>query len=158
MEPPFDKTKGVVKTISGFAGGTETSPTYKQVASGNTGHVEVVEIHYDAKKVTYAQLLDVYEKNINPTDNGGQFVDRGKQYRPVIFYHNKKQKEQALKWKTKLQKSKRFKKDIVVNILPVTKFYPAPDHHQDYYQKNPIRYKFYRSRSGRDQFLKKHWN
>ncbi|MCY4524665.1 MAG: peptide-methionine (S)-S-oxide reductase MsrA [Halobacteriovoraceae bacterium] len=157
MEPPFDKTKGVVKTISGFAGGKEVSPTYKQVAGGKTGHVEVVEIHYDEKKVNFNKLLRVYERNIDPTDNEGQFVDRGGQYRPVVFYHNKKQHKQAEKWKKALQKSNKFEKDIAVDILPVTKFYPAPDYHQDYYKKNPLRYKFYRSRSGRDQFLKKHW-
>ena len=163
MEPPFDKKAGVIKTVSGFAGGTEVSPTYKQVAGGKTGHVEVVEVLYDPKKVTYEQLLVIYGKNINPTDNEGQFVDRGKQYRPVIFYHNVKQKKQALKWKKKLYESGRFKdekgkrKDIVVDILPVTKFYSAPEYHQDYYKKNPLRYNFYRSRSGRDRFLKEHW-
>ena len=156
MQPPFDQTKGVVKTEVGFSGGKEVSPTYKQVASGRTGHVEVIRVHYD-KRTDYKKLLQIYGRNINPTDGEGQFVDRGSQYRPVIFYHNDEQKKQALHWKINLEKSKIFSKSIKVDILPLNSFYPAPEYHQNYYKKNPFRYKYYRYASGRDKFLNKHW-
>ena len=157
MQPPFDKAKGVVKTVVGFAGGREVAPKYKDVAAGKTGHVEVVEVRYNPKKTSYPQLLKIFERNIDPTDSAGQFVDRGKQYRPAVFYHSETQKQQVRSWKTALQKSGRFKRPIVVEIAPATSFYPADEGHQNYYKKNPVRYKFYRFGSGRDKFLRKHW-
>lgn len=157
MQPPFDKLDGVVKTTVGFSGGTEKNPTYKQVSSGTTGHAESIEIVYDPTKVSYEEILNVYWMNIDPTDSGGQFVDRGKQYRPVIFYHNQAQKMAAEASKEKLGKSGRFDKPIVVEIVEATEFYPAEDYHQKFYMKDPITYKRYRSGSGRDQFIKEHW-
>ena len=157
IQPPFDKIDGVVKTTVGFTGGKEKNPTYKQVSYGMTGHAESIEIVYDPKKVTYEELLDVYWMNIDPTDSGGQFVDRGKQYRPAIFYHNEVQKKAAEASKEKLEKSGRFDKPIVVEIVKATAFYPAEDYHQKYYLKNPDDYKNYRAHSGRDQFVKAHW-
>ena len=157
MEPPFDKMDGVLSTTSGFAGGTEVNPSYKDVASGKTGHIESVLIHFDPKKVTFAQLLKTYWKQINPTDSGGQFVDRGPHYRPVVFYYDDKQKTEAEKSKKELSQSGKFKKPITVEILKATEFYSAEDYHQDYYQKNPLRYKYYRRGSGRDQYLEKIW-
>ena len=158
MEPPFDKLDGVVETIVGYAGGKTENPTYKDVSAGSTGHCEAMEVHYDPTKVTYPELLAVFWKNIDPTDAGGQFVDRGTQYRSEIFYHDETQKKEALKSKDDLSKSGVFDKPIVTNVTPASVFYPAEDYHQDYYRKNPIRYKIYRYGSGRDQFLKKVWS
>ena len=157
MEPPFDKLEGVLSTTSGFAGGTEKNPAYKDVARGKTGHVEAVLIHFDEKKISYSKLLETYWRQINPTDKSGQFVDRGPQYRPVVFFYNEEQKKQIEKSKADLEKLGKFKKPITVEFLPATSFYPAEDYHQDYYQKNPIRYKYYRNGSGRDQYLEKIW-
>lgn len=157
MQPPFDKLNGVVRTTVGFTGGTEKDPTYKQVSYGRTGHAESIEIVYDPGKVTYEELLDVYWMNIDPTDSGGQFVDRGKQYRPAIFYHNEAQKKAAEASKEKLDKSGRFDKPIVVQIVEATEFYPAEDYHQKFYLKDPVTYKTYRAGSGRDQFIKEYW-
>lgn len=157
MEPPFEKLEGVKTVVSGYTGGWKENPTYKEVSAGTTGHVEAVEIVYDPSKVTYAQLLDIFWRQIDPTDAGGQFVDRGAQYRSVIFYHSKEQQVLAEKSREYIKKSGRFQKPVVTEILPAGKFYKAEEYHQDYYKKNPIRYKFYRSNSGRDQFLKKVW-
>jgi peptide methionine sulfoxide reductase msrA/msrB len=157
IQPPFDKLNGVVKTTVGFTGGTEKDPTYKQVSYGLTGHAESIEIVYDPTKVTYEKLLDVYWMNIDPTDSGGQFVDRGKQYRPAIFYHNEAQKKSAEASKERLEKSGRFDRPIVVEIVEATEFYPAEDYHQKFYLKDPITYKRYRAGSGRDQFIEEHW-
>ena len=157
IQPPFDKLDGVVKTTVGYTGGKEKNPTYEQVSSGTTGHAESIEIVYDPKKVTYEELLEVFWMNINPTDTGGQFVDRGKQYRPAIFYHSEAQKEAAQASKKKLDESGRFDKPVVVEIVEATEFYPAEDYHQEFYKKNPIRYKSYRWGSGRDDFIKKYW-
>jgi peptide methionine sulfoxide reductase msrA/msrB len=157
MEPPFEKINGVVAVIAGYTGGHMANPTYEEVSSGTTGHVEAIQVKFDPAKVTYSQLLDVFWKQIDPTDSAGQFVDRGGQYRSVIFYHNDEQKRLAEESKQALDKSGRFQKPVVTEIIKAGPFYQAEDYHQDYYKKNPIRYKFYRFNSGRDQFLKKEW-
>lgn len=155
METPFEKLDGVSEVLSGYTGGTGKDPTYEDYAQ--KGHVEVVQITYDPNKISYEKLLDVFWRQIDPTDSGGQFADRGPQYRSAIFYHDEKQKDLAEKSKEALAKSGKFKKPIVTEIIPASTFYKAEDYHQDYYRKNPIRYKFYRYNSGRDQFLKKIW-
>ena len=157
MESPFEKESGVKQVWSGFAGGKKPHPSYKEVAGGKTEHVEAVQIIFNSQKISYSKLLDIYWRNIDPTDSNGQFVDRGKQYRPVIFYHDEVQKKWAQESKEKLVQKKIFDKDITVEILPYTGFFKAEDYHQDFYKKNPIKYWFYRSRSGRDNFLKQKW-
>ena len=157
MEPPFEKLEGVKEVISGYTGGFKENPTYEEVSAGKTGHVESVQVIYDPAKISYEKLLDVFWRQIDPTDPGGQFVDRGTQYRSVIFYLTPEQKALAEKSREELQRSRRFNKQIVTEVLPAGKFYKAEEYHQDYYKKNPIRYKFYRFNSGRDQFLKKVW-
>jgi len=153
----LEKVPGVLKVISGYTGGRKENPTYKEVSSGTTGHVEAVQVYYDPAKITYEELLDRFWRHINPTDPSGQFVDRGSQYRSVIFFHNEEQKRLAEKSKEELNKSGRFDKPIVTEIVKFTKFFEAEDYHQDYYKKNPLRYKYYRYASGRDQFLDKVW-
>ena len=157
VEADFEKLPGVVKVISGYTGGTKENPSYEEVSSGTTGHVEAVQVYYDPSKITYEELLHYFWKHIDPTDPGGQFVDRGSQYRSVIFYHDEEQKRLAEKSKEELSKSGRFKKPIVTEILKFTKFYEAEGYHQDYYKTHPLKYKFYRYESGRDQFLEKVW-
>jgi peptide methionine sulfoxide reductase msrA/msrB len=157
MEPPFDALDGVQNVVSGYTGGEKKNPSYREVSSGTTKHVEAVQVSYDADKISYRELLDVYWRQIDPTDAGGSFVDRGPQYRSAIFYHDEKQKMLALQSKDEQSNSGVFSKPIVTEILPATAFYPAEDYHQDYYQNNPIRYKFYRYHSGRDQYLEKTW-
>lgn len=157
MEPPYDKTNGVISTISGYSGGHEENPTYEEVSSGKTGHTEVMQVTYDPQKVSYEELLDIFWRNINPVDADGQFVDRGSQYRPAIFYHDEEQKRLAERSRDKLEASGRFNAPIATEIVPLEKFYPAEDYHQDYYQKSPLRYQLYRYNSGRDQFLNKIW-
>ena len=156
-EADFEKLPGVAKVISGYAGGHTENPTYDEVSSGTTGHVESVQVYYDPARLTYSDLLDYFWKHIDPTDPGGQFVDRGAQYRSVIFYHDQEQKKLAEQSKNALARSGKFSKPVVTDILPLTKFYAAEEYHQDYYLKHPFKYKFYRSRSGRDQFLRKTW-
>ncbi len=157
MEPPFEKLDGVTEVISGYTGGKKVNPTYEEISYGGTGHLESVQIIYDPSKITYSELLDVFWKQIDPTDPNGQFVDRGLQYRSAIFYHDDEQKSLAEKSKEELDKSGRYNKPIVTEIIEASTFYKAEDYHQDYYKKNPIRYKFYRYNSGRDQYLKKIW-
>ena len=157
VESDFEKYDGVVEAISGYAGGQTQNPTYKEVSSGGTGHAEVVQIIYDPQKITYSELLDIFWRHVDPTDPNGQFVDRGSQYRPAIFYHDEEQKRLAEDSKRKLESSGRFDKSIETEIVPISEFYEAEDYHQDYYKKNPLRYKFYRLNSGRDQFLEKAW-
>jgi len=157
MEPPFEKLDGVSAVISGYTGGKEENPTYEQVSSGATGHTEAVQVSYNPKKVSYEKLLEVFWRNIDPTDAGGQFVDRGAQYRSGIFFHNEEQKTAAEKSKRDLTASRRFSKPLVTPVEAFTKFYPAEEYHQDYYKKSSVKYKYYRFRSGRDQFLDKHW-
>ncbi len=157
MEPPFDGLPGVLSTTSGYTGGHQKNPTYEQVSNGVTGHTEAVQIEFDASKISYQELLAVFWKNIDPTTADRQFCDTGSQYRPAIFYHNDEQKkavEQSLK---ALEQNKPFDEDIVTEISPATTFYPAEDYHQDYYLKNPLRYKYYRFACGRDKRLELLW-
>ncbi len=156
-EADFEKVPGVVKVISGYTGGNKDNPSYEEVSSGTTGHVEAVQVYYDPSKVAYEQLLDVFWKHIDPTDPGGQFVDRGPQYRSVIFYGDEEQKRLAETSKQDLAGSGRFQKPIVTEIVRLEKFYEAEEYHQDYYKKHALKYKFYRYGSGRDQFLTKVW-
>ena len=156
-ESDFEKLDGVVDVISGYTGGRVENPSYQAVSSGSTGHVEAVQVIYDPKKVTYKELLDYFWKHVDPTDSDGQFVDRGVQYRSVIFYHDDEQKRLAEESKSQQEMSGRFKRPIATEIIRFTKFYPAEDYHQDYYKKNPIRYNLYRFNSGRDQFLERQW-
>ena len=156
-ESDFEKIDGVLEVVSGYTGGDEENPTYEQVSYGRTGHYEAVQVLYDSEKITYSELLEVFWRHVDPTDAGGQFVDRGRQYRSAIFYHNEEQKAAAEKSKEKMDKSVVFKRPIVTEIIPFKKFYMAEDYHQDYYKKNPRRYKMYRSGSGRDQFIESTW-
>jgi peptide methionine sulfoxide reductase msrA/msrB len=156
-ESDFEKVDGVVEAISGYTGGHVENPTYKQVSKGATGHVEAVKVIYDPAKITYAQLLEVFWRHVDPTDADGSFVDRGRNYRSVIFYADEKQKQLAEASKGRLASSGVFDKPIVTDILPLGSFYEAEAYHQDYYRRNPLRYKWYRSGSGRDQFLKEVW-
>ena len=155
MEKPFEQLDGVVDVVSGYTAGTSANPNYKNYAAG--GHIEAVQIAYDPGKITYAQLLDVFWRQIDPTDAGGQFVDRGKEYSTAIFYHDAEQKRLAEHSIKKMDASHIFQSPIVTPVLPAKKFYRAEEYHQDYYKKNTLRYKFYRSRSGRDTFLEKIW-
>ena len=157
VESDFEKVPGVYQVISGFSGGSIVKPSYKQVSAGNTVHVEAVQVYYDSKIIHYNDLLQAFWRQINPTDNEGQFVDRGKHYRPVIFYHDNVQQQQAELSKQKLQVSGFFDKPVITEIVPFKNFYAAEDYHQDYYKKNPLRYKYYRYNSGRDQYLSKIW-
>ncbi len=157
VESDFEKVDGVIEAVSGYTGGDEPNPTYKQVSAGGTGHTEAIQVTYDPDKITYKELLDILWRHMDPTDTGGQFVDRGSQYRPAIFYHNEEQKRIAEESRAELEKSGRFSKPIATEIVPLTKFFPAEEYHQDYYSKNPLRYKMYRYGSGRDQFLESKW-
>jgi peptide methionine sulfoxide reductase msrA/msrB len=156
-ESDFEKLPGVVKVISGYAGGHKENPTYAEVSSGGTGHVEAVQVYYDPSKISYEELLDAFWKHIDPTDPGGQFVDRGPQYRSVIFYHDEEHKRLAEKAKEELSHSGRFDKPIVTEIVKFTKFYEAEEYHQDYYKKHALKYKYYRYGSGRDQYINHVW-
>ncbi|MFN0118544.1 MAG: peptide-methionine (S)-S-oxide reductase MsrA [Elusimicrobiota bacterium] len=157
METPFEGLPGVQSVISGFSGGEEVNPTYQKVSDGLTSHAEVVQITYDSSKISYKKLLDVFWRNIDPTQVDGQFVDIGKQYRTAIFTHHKLQMKEALESKHELEKLKKFSKPIVTDIVPYVSFYPAEEYHQDFYKKNPVRYKSYRYGSGRDQFVERIW-
>ena len=155
MEKPFEQLEGVTSVTSGYTGGTSTNPNYENYAAG--GHVEAVEIVYDPDKISYEKLLNVYWHQVNPTDPGGQFVDRGHQYTTAIFYLDESQKDQAEASKAAVDKRGVYDEPIVTPILPASPFYPAEDYHQDYYKKNPVRYQYYRHRSGRDEYLDKIW-
>jgi len=156
-ESDFEKVDGVIEAVSGYTGGQVVNPTYHQVSGGGTGHVEAVKVIYDPSKTTYELLLQALWRRVNPTDAGGQFVDRGSQYRSVIFYANDQERQSAEASKKALEASGRFDKPIVTDILPLGPFYSAEDYHQDYYKKNPLRYRYYRNGSGRDQFLDRVW-
>ena len=158
IESDLEKIKGIKAVISGYTGGDKINPSYKEVSSGSTGHLEAVQVFFDPKEISYSQVLDVFWRKINPLDEGGQFVDRGQQYSTAIFYHNEEQKKQAENSKKELQEKGPFKEPIATPILAFKNFYKAEDYHQDYYKKNPLKYQFYRFRSGRDQFLKKTWD
>jgi peptide-methionine (S)-S-oxide reductase len=155
MEEPFEKLVGVSEVVSGYAGGRTANPTYEQVTAGGTGHAEVVRVSYDPAKVSYATLLEIYWRNVDPFDGGGQFCDRGPSYRPEIFVANDDERRLAEQSKAALEK--RFGKPLAVRITKATPFYPAEGYHQDYYLRNPLRYKFYRSGCGRDSRLDKVW-
>ncbi|MGY6530018.1 MAG: peptide-methionine (S)-S-oxide reductase MsrA [Cyanobacterium sp.] len=155
MEEPFDELDGVISTTSGYTGGRVVNPTYKQVSAGNTGHAESVEVEYDADKVSYDQLLDVFWHNIDPTVKNRQFCDVGNQYRTAVFYHDEQQK--ALAETSKEKVAQELDTDIYTEITSATEFYSAEDYHQNYYQTNTLLYKFYRSRCGRDRRLAEVW-
>ena len=157
MEPPFDKLAGVISTTSGYTGGERRHPTYGDVSSGRTAHAEAVEVVYDSAKITYAQLLDVFWRNVDPLTRNRQFCDHGAQYRTAIFFHDAEQERMARESKRRLEESGRFADPIVTQIAEANQFWAAEDYHQDYYTKNPLRYKFYRYGCGRDRRLKELW-
>ena len=157
MEPPFDGLEGVIEVIAGYTGGHKKDPAYEEVCEGDTGHAEAIQVIYDPSKITYEKLLEVFWRQIDPADPDGQFIDRGTQYRTAIFYHTDKQKIVAEKSKEELERSGRLNGPIVTEIIPYTEFFRAEEYHQDYYKKEPLRYKFYRNNSGRDRFLDEVW-
>ena len=157
MEHPFDEMDGVISTTSGYIGGHQEQPTYQQVSSGSTGHTEAIQILFDPSKVTYERLLEIYWHNSDPTTANRQFCDVGSQYRPGIFYHNKEQQHLAKTSKESIQQNKSFPENIITEITAASTFWPAEEYHQNYYLKNPIRYKFYRYNCGRDQRLNQLW-
>jgi peptide-methionine (S)-S-oxide reductase len=155
MEPAFEHVKGVVSATSGYTGGHTANPTYEDVSSGGTGHYEAVEVLYDPNQITYAQLLDVFWRNIDPTNARGQFCDEGDQYRSAIFYGNDAERQLAEQSARRIVESRKL--TIATSILPASTFYPAEEYHQDFYKKNPVRYKFYRFNCGRDRRLAQLW-
>lgn len=155
LEGPFDALPGVLETQSGYTGGQTPDPTYEQVSSGASGHVEAMRVVYDPERVDYDKLLEVFWLNIDPTDPGGQFCDRGPQYRSAIFYGDESEESAARASKERIEKSRGF--TVATEILPRTQFYAAEEYHQDYYRKNPLRYRFYRQACGRDQRLRQIW-
>ena len=157
MEPPFDKLDGVISTISGYTAGHIKNPTYKEVSAGSTGHTEAIQITFDPEKISYTELLKVFWRNIDPVAKNRQFCDSGTQYRSGIYYLNQAQEKSAEYSLQQLQKNKPFEKPIATEILAASTFYPAEDYHQDYYLKNPLRYKYYRYSCGRDQRLSELW-
>jgi peptide-methionine (S)-S-oxide reductase len=157
MEPPFEALDGVVSVTAGYTGGTKVDPTYEEVSAGGTGHAESVEVTYDPAKVSYEKLLDVFWHNVDPTTANRQFCDKGNQYRTAIFYHDETQKRLAEQSKQALEASRKLPGPIVTEIVPAGRFYPAEEYHQDYSEKNPIRYRYYRWGCGRDARLKQLW-
>ncbi len=157
MEPPFDKFDGVISTTSGYTAGHKKDPTYREVSAGGSGHTEAIQIIFNPEKISYAELLDVFWKNIDPVAVNRQFCDSGTQYRSGIYYLNRAQEVAAKQSLQQLEKSRPFEGVIATEIVTASTFYPAEDYHQDYYQKNPIRYKYYRYRCGRDQRLEEIW-
>ncbi|MEH6626998.1 MAG: peptide-methionine (R)-S-oxide reductase MsrB [Motiliproteus sp.] len=156
-ESDFEKLPGVTEVISGYIGGHVDNPSYREVSAGKSGHVESVEVHYDPSKISYNDLLEAFWRHVNPTDSGGQFVDRGHQYSPNIYYQSEAEKLAAEQSRDQLQASGRYNKPLNTGIHMATKFWPAEDYHQDYYKRNPIRYKYYRYNSGRDQHIDEVW-
>ena len=157
MEEAFEKVEGVVSAVSGYIGGQVENPTYEQVSAGGTGHTESIEITYDPSKVTYQQLLDIFWKNIDPTTPNAQFCDHGNQYRSAIFYHDAKQQQEVEESLQQVNATKSFSQPIVTEVVPATEFYIAEDYHQDYYSKNPLKYKYYKWSCGRAQRLEQLW-
>ena len=157
MEGPFDELDGVISTTSGYTGGQTVNPTYEEVSAGGTGHAEAVQVVYDPQKISYQELLAVYWPNTDPTTPDAQFCDHGDQYRPEIFYHDDKQRQLAEASKEEIKRTKTFSAPLVTEITQATAFYPAEEYHQDFYRKNPIRYKFYRFTCGRDARLATLW-
>jgi len=155
MEPPFEKLPGVIEVVSGYTGGRVENPAYEDVCAGETGHAEAVQVRFDPARISYAELLEVFWNQIDPTDSGGQFVDRGSQYRSAIFTHNEEQQRLAEASRARLEKSGRLSKPVTTEIAPAGVFYAAEEYHQDYHQRNPVRYRLYRAGSGRDRFLEK---
>ena len=158
MEPPYDKLEGVYSTTTGYIGGDTKDPTYREVTTGTTGHYEAVQVEYDPGVVSYETLLDVFWRNVDPLDDGGQFCDRGPQYRTGIFYHNERQRELALESKRELADSDTLPGEIVTEIMPATAFYAAEEYHQNYYEKNPLSYRFYKFTCGREARLDELWS
>ncbi|WP_332632165.1 peptide-methionine (S)-S-oxide reductase MsrA [Halalkalibacter flavus] len=157
MVKPFDQYEGIESVISGYTGGYTEHPTYEEVCSETTGHFEAVQIVYDPTVFTYEKLLEIFWLQIDPTDPGGQFFDRGDSYRTAIFYHSDEQRKLAEESKKLLEKSRKFPTSIATQILPAKSFYPAEEYHQDYYKKNPLHYARYRKGSGRESFINLHW-
>ncbi|KGA96814.1 methionine sulfoxide reductase A [Alkalihalobacillus alcalophilus ATCC 27647 = CGMCC 1.3604] len=157
MVKPFDRYDGVHSVVSGYTGGFTVNPTYNEVCSEKTGHYEAVEITFNPDVISYQELLNIFWKQIDPTDGGGQFYDRGHSYQTAIFYQNDRQKKLAEKSKEELTRSGQFNKPIVTEILPAKPFYPAEEYHQNYYQKNPAHYERYQKGSGRADFIKQNW-
>lgn len=157
MEAPFDELPGVVTTISGYTGGFKKNPSYEEVSAGTTGHAESVQITYDSTQISYSQLLQVFWRNIDPLASNRQFCDAGSQYRSAIYYHNDEQRRLAEASKKQLEESGRFSQPIVTEIVAAQVFYPAEEYHQDFYKKNPLRYKTYRAGCGRDRRLRELW-
>tara|TARA_A100001015_G_scaffold233822_1_gene265088 strand:+ start:6301 stop:6894 length:594 start_codon:yes stop_codon:yes gene_type:complete len=157
MEPPYVELEGVISIYPGYTGGKEKDPTYKDVSAGKTSHLEAVQIQYDPKKVSYETLVDIFWRQIDPTDDGGQFADRGNHYKTAIFFHSEQQQKIALQSKETLDKSKRFDKPIVTSILKASTFYVAEEYHHKYYQKNPLHYNSYKLFSGRKPFIEENW-
>ena len=158
MQPPFDNLKGVVSTTVGYTGGHTKNPTYEEVGEGATGHAEAIEVVFDPAQITYAQLLEVFWQNIDPTALNRQFHDAGTQYRTAIFYHGEEQKRLAEESKEQLERSGRFQQPIATEIVAAGPFYSAEEYHQKYYKVCPIRYDMYHAASGRDQYKEKHWS
>ncbi|MCM3597108.1 peptide-methionine (S)-S-oxide reductase MsrA [Metabacillus idriensis] len=157
MVKPFDEQPGIIEVVSGYTGGTLENPSYEQIKTGETGHREAVEITFEPEVFSYERLLGLYWPQIDPTDDGGQFFDRGSQYRTAIFYHTEEQKQKAEKTKQEIDESGRFKNPAVTEILPAAPFYPAEEYHQKFYAKNPQKYKQEREESGREEFIQKNW-
>jgi len=157
MQHPFDELNGVVSTAVGYTGGHKKNPTYEEVCSGETGHTEAIEIEFDPAQITYSELLDIFWKNIDPTTPNRQFSDVGSQYRTVIYYHDEEQKQVAESSKEKMDRSGILEKPIVTEIVPASVFFKAEEYHQKYYEKCPVRYKRYKSGSGRDRYMEKTW-
>jgi len=158
MEAPFEQLPGVRSVVSGYTGGAKPNPTYEEVSSGTTGHAEAVQVTYEPSTITYAKLLEVFWRNVDPTTLNRQFADVGTQYRTAIFYHTDEQQRQAVDSKRQLEQSGTFTKPIVTEIVPATTFYPAEDYHQDYYKKHPFQFKLYEAGSGREAYRKKTWD
>lgn len=157
MEPSFDAEPGVLETIVGYTGGQTENPTYQQVSAGGSGHAESIQVIYDPAVVSFERLLEIFWKNIDPLDPDGQFCDKGSQYRSAIFYHTEKQKELAVASKKQIEESGSLPGSIVTGIVPASIFYQAEAYHQEYYKKNPLRYKFYRRVCRRDKRLAELW-
>lgn len=157
MQPVYDLQPGVLSTMVGYTGGKEKNPTYEEVSAHQTSHAEAIQIVYDPSKIAYRKLLEIYWHNIDPTALNRQFADAGEQYRTAIYYHNEEQKQEALASKEELQKSGKYDKPIVTEIVPASEFYNAEEYHQKYYEKNPVRYQMYKVGSGREAYLKKMW-
>ena len=157
IESDFEKLDGVIDVVSGYTGGHVKNPTYKQVSSGRSGHIEAVQVNYDASKISYPEILDYFWRHVDPTRNDGQFCDRGPQYRPAIFYADENQHKLAMASEDHIEKTKPFKEALKVELIQASEFYPAEEYHQDYYKKNPIRYKFYRYNCGRDARVEELW-